>query len=359
MLAETLKELEQEIAKYKITPLKPLKGDVWLWVSMLQKSIRRGEVLNAQRAATSLLYYDKKRFWNRLHIIALEDVGVASPEVITKVLAATVSSAWRKQVGEVAVGLYLVKILCGATKIRLGDSTFILAERSKEYTELRYSFSLASDKTLIFYISDKNRPLVERLLATWYLFGTQKYRSDYIPPRIGSVEKGISALRMLDVPAELTEACIRAISLSPWPLSVFTPLIWQEVQKHETTSIKHKIPVSPDVNGLVHCSADMFTRIGKTCIRELKARTPELKLYTTQQLGLCIFYLEGGKIDKELSAPALDEITKAGEIVDLESSGLTQPDYKKLKSSLIKNMGKLTIIRQQLLTKYIKGASHE
>jgi hypothetical protein len=359
MLANILHKLELEIRSAENYHPKMIPGDAWLLVSALHKGIRRGDWSVAGSAATSLMHLDKKRFWSRLQINALEDCGVASPDVITKVIAATVSSAWRKQIGEVRVGLYLTKLLCEAVKIRLADSVFILAERSKAYNDIRLKLAAATDKTLINHVTDIDKPLVERCIALWLLAGTRKFPSDYMPPRLGSVDNAVKALRLLDTPKELTEACIRAIPLSPWPLSVMTPLLWQEVQKHKTRIRYCKIPAADDVKGLPHYSADMFTRTGKSCIRELKATTPELKNYSTLQLGLGVFYTEGGLIDKTITAPELDEIINAGELTDIESSGLNLTQYKKLRQCLINNKQELATIRNDQLTQHLNWLAYE
>src|SRR6266567_2853282 len=54
----------------------PLRCDRWIASSLLQKSIRRGEVELAQRAACTLHAFDRSAIWRRLVVIACEDIGV-------------------------------------------------------------------------------------------------------------------------------------------------------------------------------------------------------------------------------------------------------------------------------------------
>src|ERR1700722_15965052 len=56
----------------------PLPGDRWLASSVLQKAIRRGDVLIAQRAVRTLYRHDPRSAWHRLVIIAFEDVGIGA-----------------------------------------------------------------------------------------------------------------------------------------------------------------------------------------------------------------------------------------------------------------------------------------
>ena len=59
-------------------------------ISTLQKSIRRGDVLNGVRCAVEMeaTSDDLDRYlWDRLHVIAVEDVGFAQPAAIATIVA--------------------------------------------------------------------------------------------------------------------------------------------------------------------------------------------------------------------------------------------------------------------------------
>ncbi len=121
--------LERAIKRGKLIQPEPLVGDKWLLSSAMQKAIRRGDVEMAERAASSLWHQDRMSFWRRLHVAALEDCGVASTDVVISVLTATASSAWRRKVGDLRVGLYLVRLLCQSVKTRIADELVLQAER--------------------------------------------------------------------------------------------------------------------------------------------------------------------------------------------------------------------------------------
>ena len=61
-----------------LNPLKPLLCDRWVALSAMQKSIRRGDRLTAQRALRTLYQHDPSSTWRRLLIIACEDVGIGA-----------------------------------------------------------------------------------------------------------------------------------------------------------------------------------------------------------------------------------------------------------------------------------------
>ncbi len=355
---QILYTLEKAIKRGKLIQPEPVSGDKWLLSSAMQKAIRRGDIERAERAAASLWYQDRVSFWRRLHIVALEDVGVASNDIVIAVLTATSSSAWRRKIGDLRVGLFLVRLLCKSVKTRIADELLLQAERSSSYSKLRKHFANASDNLLIDYVTDMDCSLVERSLALWYLHGTTKrLPSELIPPRKGNPEKAIEVLRSLSVPTELTESCISVMSRTPYPLALFTPLCWQEVHKQKTIKIrKNTIPASLDVDGLPLYAVDVFTRVGQSCFRGLQKAVPELKLYSVRQIGIAVFYIEGGLLDKVISSKFLDEFCTSGEFADAEGAGLSVPDYLELRELLAKNFPLLESIRTEQLNKYLNGA---
>ena len=351
---EILLGLEYAIeAGITVTP-KPMRGDRWLVTSAMQKAIRRGELERATQAATALWHIDCIAFWRRLLVIALEDVNAASPDTMVKVLTACAHGRWRTRMGDLQVGPHLMRLLCGSVKTRLADAVFILAERAPCYAGLRELFASADDTSLAEYARDETMPLAVRSLAIWNMAGTNKFRSDILPKRMGSVASTVSVLRATTTPSALVEACMGVIHRIPWPLMLFTPLIWQEIdQQSQTYVYREYIPLAPDVEGLPHYSADMFTRTGKASYRQLQQAVSELKPYTTQQIGLGIFYIEGHRVNNLLTSPGLAVIQTAGELADLESAGLDPLHYTELRTQLMANMGVLAEIRQKQLQQHL------
>src|SRR6266487_4562847 len=96
----------------------PLRCDRWIASSLLQKSIRRGEVELAQRAACTLHAFDRSAIWRRLVVIACEDVGVGDIDALLETFLAATSTDFRRRgvgarCGGASVG--------GAVKDRSGD----------------------------------------------------------------------------------------------------------------------------------------------------------------------------------------------------------------------------------------------
>ena len=93
----------------------PLIADQWVIKSLLQKSIRRGEVEVAQRAALTLLAQKGSAIWRRFIIIAFEDIGAGSADVVAMTVAASTNSTWRKRSGgDAVVASHLARLLAEA-----------------------------------------------------------------------------------------------------------------------------------------------------------------------------------------------------------------------------------------------------
>ena len=76
----------------------PIVADPWIVSSLLQKSVRRGEIEIAQRASLTLFRSRGSAIWRRFLVIAFEDVGIGSIEAVTMTVAAGSDAACPKGV---------------------------------------------------------------------------------------------------------------------------------------------------------------------------------------------------------------------------------------------------------------------
>src|ERR1017187_1172561 len=74
-LIQTKHRFAEELVHDRKGNMEPLLADQWVIISLLQKSIRRGEVETAQRAAFTLFRQKGSAIWRRFMVIAFEDVG--------------------------------------------------------------------------------------------------------------------------------------------------------------------------------------------------------------------------------------------------------------------------------------------
>lgn len=350
-----LYDIAAAIGSKETKTVKPLRCDRWLASSVLQKSIRRGQLKTAIRAATTFWHLDRVSFWRRLAIISTEDCGVAPGEVITKTLTVYNNPAWRTKTGDLNVGLYLVGLMCKEVKLRLAEEVCTIAANASEYQKLRETLVQAENPYLADYVLDAKRPLEERAIALWLLAGSKRYQYGNMPERTGSLEWAAEVLNALKAPNDLTHACISNLSKTRWPLSLFTPLLAVDMASQTRPLLVwyDKFPLSTDVEGIPLVALDGFTRTGKTAFIQFQKTVPALKQFTTKQIALAAFYTQGYCLEKRLTSERLDEMRQRGEMADMEFVGLDTPCHLALREAVLENADKLEDIRHRLIKSYL------
>lgn len=353
-VGQVLETLDDELKHNQFNDVKPLQVDKWLAASILQKAIRRNDVDTALRAAHSLWHQDKGSFWRRLHIISVEDVGVASVDGVTQTLFALNQSTWRRARGDLRVGLALTKRLCGSLKTRLGDEAYIIAHHAPELQSFRTEISGWNNQQLSDYVLNKKRDLLNRALCLWRLAGTKRFPSEHMDKNNGSLEAAYDVLIALGAPPALTSGCIGALTKTQWPLVLFTPLLWDGVKQnsHQTQIIENAFNKDAAHKNIPLCALDMFTRLGRSSFGEFKKEIKALKPFKINQIGLAVFYYEGGLVNQRLTSEYLDHFKQEGELVDAQSAGLDIPQYLGLKEIVSENLDLLNVIRWQKLKIY-------
>src|SRR6266567_8154092 len=148
-----------------------LNCDRWIASSLLQKSIRRGEVELAQRAACTLHAFDRSAIWRRLVVIVCEDVGVGDIDALLETLLAATSIDLRRQRGEASVLGAVVRRLAEAVKDRSGDYLACAAADHPDLSATRRFCKEASLEKRLELLADFSQPLAERAVAAWYASG--------------------------------------------------------------------------------------------------------------------------------------------------------------------------------------------
>ena len=160
------------------TKPKPLNADQWVINSLLQKSIRRGEVEVAQRAALTFLRQKGSAIWRRFMIIAFEDVGAACPDVVAMTVSACTDKSWQKQSGgDVVVALHLARLLAETPKSRSAEH---LITSSNHHPSLGKERTAVSDRSMadnLATVADKSNGLGLRALAAWCVSAMKNCRN--------------------------------------------------------------------------------------------------------------------------------------------------------------------------------------
>jgi len=173
-------------------------------LSLLQKSIRRGEVDIAQRAEQTFLAQKGSAIWLRFIIIAFEDIGVGSVEVVAMTVAASTEGRWRKQSGgDAVVASYLARLLAEAPKSRSAEHLITSSDQHPSLEQERRAVSTSSIADNLAAVADKSNGLTYRALAAWCVSGIGWEREKLPGSNLPAL---LDTFRRLGVPDELVAA---------------------------------------------------------------------------------------------------------------------------------------------------------
>ncbi|WP_274628129.1 hypothetical protein [Arvimicrobium flavum] len=131
--------LQPLVSDYEVPTVEPLPVSSWVAASVLQKSVRRGDIIFGLRAAATLLKSDPAKLWRRLAGIVFEDVGLGDLDCVRLVMAASGKSVRQQHGGEWPVAARVVTRMCEARKCRATDDMFLTISHHHELDELRAS----------------------------------------------------------------------------------------------------------------------------------------------------------------------------------------------------------------------------
>ena len=185
ILRQTLLQCESD----RVSPspplddVEPLICDRWLASSALQKSIRRGDVLTAQRAVRTVYRHDPRSAWRRLLVIAFEDVGIGSLDaVIVTTLRCTNPKACRELGGDEAAALATAQMLAMAPKDRSADLLFAAVLHDPALEIMRRTCRSVSVAQRLEFVVEPTLSLPERALAAWHASGVESWGDRPVGP---------------------------------------------------------------------------------------------------------------------------------------------------------------------------------
>ncbi len=326
-----LNDIRQDIAKDILTrrdetlTFNPVNLDPYVSASVLQKAIRRDEETIALRAAARLLESDPDRLWRRLLVIAFEDVGIGSLDIVGKVTAAHGQKRWRSaNGGEWAVVALLVSGLCRAIKDRTADDLLHLAENDPRLRDHRRCWSAAPIDKLTMFIANPTLGLPEKTLAVWFGVGTTRYQSKELRERRGFPEEVFAAYKAMGTPDEVLAISWAAHKKMSWPLAAFLPIVWQRARKAAHHEEPDTMPPHCMVGDAPSYALDAYTRSGKAAIRELLRSSKQLRQFLSANApekawpriaSVMLFRVEGGLMTNRLRWHEGNEVYQAADLV--------------------------------------------
>ncbi|MEP9373855.1 hypothetical protein [Mesorhizobium sp. KR1-2] len=293
----------------------------------MQKAIRRGNETAALAATSFLLAGHGDRFWRRLTVIALEDVGIANLDAVRDVLLASTRKTWRAEHGgDWDIAAALVQRLCAAMKCRDACELLVAADLHPRWKRQRTAFLDLTQHQLCEIVTDPARHLAERTLAAWLVAGTKRFPAYALPEVEGSFATLLDVYRHLGTPEHVLEVARLGSTRTQEGHPLTTPLVWLAASTGPVTASPEKLSEPALIRGWPDYAFDMHTRLGRRALTLFAERCTVLQVLMDQHLpadahgdfiGHLVFRVEGQVVDRRLSYPGAGAILRDAEIAHL------------------------------------------
>ena len=337
---QRLDKIADTLPRNVLTGSELMSFDRWILMSGMQKAIRRGDAGLAGRLALSLWSQDKRSLWRRLSIIASEDCAMGDIDLVLDVTVATKYPAWRKNVGDAALGVHFAQRMARSTKTRYLTELYLYSDLSKQAAKARQWAETASFKELSSILHNPAKEAPEQTLALWGLFGSHRFEAKNFQRTDGNVEEAVKTVKKMPVPEEVLSICTATVGTPHFPLTMLLPIGWLENQRQsKNLTIRKETPVSsPECKGLpLFCVDGMYTRTGIASVKELKKAVPSLASYNNTQIGEGYFFIEAETLNPRLTCPAWEDFRRDSIFAVMQSLGVEDEDYMALHRALIKH----------------------
>ena len=308
-----------------------LSKDPWLAASALQKAIRRSDISSALLAASVLLAVQPDRFWRRLGVIALEDIGIADLVTAYDILWVAGKKVWRSDNGgDYEIAARLISRLCKSPKSRDACDLLAIADWDSDLEVQRRTWFRASPEELAQAITDESKALSYRALAAWYLAGTKRLLSCNLSNRDGRYKDLTAVYADIGVPAEILQITSWGAAKAREAHPVSLPLIWMNAQGAKICSCEEHPLSMGKIRGWQSEAYDMHTRPGKRAFAVLFQNCAPLRQHISEVaphanpvevIGNLVFRLEGSRVDRRLTYKGSEDIVKGADRVMVTKNG--------------------------------------
>lgn len=309
-------------------------ADPWLATSALQKATRRGHQTIALEATSFLLAGHGDRFWRRLVVIALEDIGIGDLDLVREVLLASTRKSWRaEQGGDWAVASRLVQRLCVTPKSRDACELLVAADLHPQWARQRTAFLDLPPGELCDIVANPARHLAERTLAAWLIAGTKKFPAYSLPEIAGSFPTLLDVYRHIGVAENVLEVARLGSTRTDEGHPLTLPLVWLAASQGPVTVQPAHLPEPVLIRGWPDYSYDMHTRLGRRALALFGDRGTPLRQMMQRHLpvgahadlfGHLVFRVEGHVVDRRLDYPGAGAILRDAEVAHLTYSGFPE-----------------------------------
>jgi hypothetical protein len=281
LFGEANHRFAHEMDSHSALQSEPISADPWVVSSLLQKSIRRGEVEIAQRATLTFWKFKGAAIWRRLMVIAFEDIGIGDIESLTTIVSVGSDSAWRKQHGgDAALAVKLASALAVATKDRSADY-LCQPKNHPALADFAQAMENARLEARLSTVRDKMVDLPQRAAAALSVLSTGS-RGE-ISRTKGALDALLLTFRELGVEDELVVATGMAAAKTREAVTVMVPLIWLAANKSQAGVCDYSVPPQVKAGEIPLYALDMHMRL--CCRKRVSGCGAALKLCSSS-LGI-------------------------------------------------------------------------
>ena len=223
------------------------------------------------------------------------------------------------------------------------------------------------DDELAAWALDLERPLVDRMAATWMLAGTKRFPNINAPewnerPR----DRLMSLMVGSGMPLVLCYIADRAAIRGGGCMHAALLPMWQVIQQDEAELcfLPGELPDDPGIGQLLSAAYDMHTRQGQAAIIRLMTQ-PDVSEALAQvspadrrgAMFEAVFAVEGGRLSSRASSPQIDSLTLYVDDLVLAYSGVrTLTERKRLLTATAKALPELHRLRRGIVLGENKSA---
>ena len=339
--------------------------DVAIISSLIQKSVRRGELIVAQRAAFTLLMRRGPAIWRRLLVVTFEDVGIGDPDLLIEAVSLTTDPSSRKRLGgNGAAAVRLAGLLANAPKDRSTDYLIRAARFHPRLESIRKALRRAPLNDCLGVVEDPEWPLPERALAAWYASGLPW---EGVRGECGDLEALLDHFRRLGVPEALVGATATAARQIGEPITILVPLLWL-ASRAVGFSQAQQVPVPPTrvAAGVPLYALDKHTRLGRAAIATFAAENGTVRQFLDGHVEvgrrrdavmIAAYHVDGTPIANRFDWPASHALDAFGRETDLLRAGVAPEAHERLCGLVRANLEHLNQIRVAVLLR--SGAVEE
>jgi len=306
-------------------------GNTWVALSTLQKAIRSNHVELALSATSFLSRHDPQRFWKRLPVIAMEDVGHGDLGIVARVCWISGKRVWRAENGgDIQLSHDLVSALCAAPKNRDACDLAVVADTEPRLQSTRDAMSVLPDDTLWDTFLDRSQDVAVRMLAAWYLAGTNRYPGAALHSRKGTPQTLVQLMCEAGVSGSVLDQVGLTLGRTREPMPVGLTTIAVVNRTGSSKCVENAVPRPIQIEGWPAYAFDYHTRPGRRAIRAFGRRfgfaefvgkigSDDARL---KALAMAVFRVEGARVDRRCVLDGVPDLVARADIAQVAGHGV-------------------------------------